>query len=234
MKMSKIRLYTWVAISAGIPLLSGCFSNGAAYLDSKCSSFSSASVSKTYFIDQIQVEDEFNLLGLIRLPREVRVDPNEKKPEGKTFFAGNKDRGRKFVRWLDAQGPFGRNFATTRTGGDEPISIKAVITKKNANGAIAKCNNFLSSVTLNIWPWYHSADVDYRIEVESPTGIKDAQFRLQERSLTSWLPLALCPVPAWADYRDMSDNPVEESLEAEQVGRCVVSLLAEKSNPKSK
>lgn len=35
---------------------------------------------------------------------------------------------------------------------------------------------------------------------------------------------------AWADYRDMTANPVEESLKAEQVGRCVISLLAEKYN----
>ena len=85
-------------------------------------------------------------------------------------------------------------------------------------------------MTLNIWPWYHSADVDYSIEVKSSARIEKEQFRLQERSLTSWLPLALCPVPAWADYRDMTANPVEESLEAEQVGQCVIFLLDEKAN----
>ena len=134
------------------------------------------------------------------------------------------------IRWLDTDGPFKNKFATTSAEGYEPISIKAVISKTNANGGVAQFNNILAFLTFNIWPWYHSADVDYSIEVKSSAGIKKEQFRLQERSLTSWLPLALCPVPAWADYRDMTAYPVEESLEAEQVGRCIISLLAEKAD----
>ena len=226
MKMNKMRLYTWVVLSAGIPLLSGCFSNGAAYFDSKHNSFSSASVSKTYYIEQIEVESDTNILKKL-------LTQKAEKSEGKTFFTGDIERGRKVARWLDAYGPFKHNFATTRAKGSEPISVKAVISKTNANGAGAKFNNLFAFLTLNIWPWYHSADVDYSIEVKSSARIEKEQFRLQERSLTSWLPLALCPVPAWADYRDMTANPVEESLEAEQVGQCVIFHLDEKANSKN-
>ena len=225
--MSKMNLKELVVLSAGITLLSGCFSNGAAYFDSKCTSFSGASVSKKYYIEEFDVDGDASLFGVL-------LHPQTEKTEDKTFFTGTGsiERGRKVVRWLDAYGPYKHNFATTRTNGYEPISIKAVISKTDANGAVAKCNNFLAFFTLNIWPWYHSADVDYSIEVKSSAGIKNEQFRLQERSLTSWLPLALCPVPAWADYRDMTAYPVEESLEAEQVGRCIISLLAEKADSK--
>lgn len=225
--MNRMSLKAVVVLSAGVTLLSGCFSNGAVYFDSKCSSFKDASVSKQYYIEQFEVDGDASLFGVL-------LHPQTEKTEGKTFFTGTGsiERGRKVVRWLDAYGPYKHNFATTRTNGYEPISIKAVISKTDANGAVAKCNNFLAFFTLNIWPWYHSADVDYSIEVKSSAGIKNEQFRLQERSLTSWLPLALCPVPAWADYRDMTAYPVEESLEAEQVGRCILSLLAEKANSK--
>ncbi len=223
--MNRTRVFVSVALAAGVTLLSGCFCNGAAYLDSKCSSFSAASVSKKYYIEQIEFDGDASLLDRL-------IHPKIEKTDGKTFYTGtgNIERGRKVARWLDVQGPFGRNFSTTRTEGYEPISIKAVISKTNANGGVAQLNNLLACLTLNVWPWYHSADVDYSIEVKSSAGIKNEQFRLQERSLTSWLPLALCPVPAWADYRDMTADPVEESLEAEQIGRCIVSILAGESN----
>ena len=223
--MKKIKLCALVALSAGTTLLSGCFHNGAVCFDSKCNTSSGASVSKKYYIEEFEVDGDASFL-------EIFLHSKTEKAEGKTFFTGKGsiERGRKVVRWLDAYGPYKHNFATTRTNGYEPISIKAVISKADANGAVAKCNNFLAFFTLNIWPWYHSADVDYSIEVKSSAGIKNEQFRLQERSLTSWLPLALCPVPAWADYRDMTAYPVEKSLEAEQVGRCIISLLAEKAD----
>ena len=222
--MKKIKLCALVALSAGTTLLSGCFHNGAVCFDSKCSAFSGASVSKKYYIKQIDVDDGVSLLDRL-------VQPKTGKTDGKTFAGKrNVERGRKVIRWLDTDGPFKNKFATTSAEGYEPISIKAVISKTNANGGVAQFNNILAFLTFNIWPWYHSADVDYSIEVKSSAGIKKEQFRLQERSLTSWLPLALCPVPAWADYRDMTAYPVEESLEAEQVGRCIISLLAEKAD----
>ena len=226
MKMKRTRLAELVALAAGTMLLSGCFSNGAAYFDSKCSTFSGASVSKQYYIEQIEVPHEPSAF------RDLFLKQENERIDGKTFLTGDRARGYKIAAWLAAYGPFKRNFSTTREKGAEPISIKAVISKTNANGTVASFNNFLSCVTVNIWPWYHSADVDYSIEVKSSAGIKIEQFRLQERSLTSWLPLALCPVPAWADYRDMTDSPVEKSLEAEQVGRCIISLLAEKADSK--
>lgn len=225
MKMNRMTVLTVFGLSVGIPLLSGCFSNGAANFDPKCNSFREASVVKTYYIEQVEVDGVPSLWSVL-------TNPREKKTEGKTFITGNDiGRGRKFVNWLDAHGPFERNFTTNRAEG-EPLSIKVVVSKTNTNGGVAKCNNFLAFFTLNIWPWYHSWSFDYNVEVKSPNGIKSEQFGLQERSLTSWLPLALCPVPAWADYRDMTDNPVEESLEAEQVGRCIISLLAEKADSK--
>ena len=68
--------------------------------------------------------------------------------------------------------------------------------------------------------------------MKSAAGVKSELFSLQEQSLKSWLPFALCPVPARADYRDWSSSPLETGAETKPIGQCVVSLLDEKSNSK--
>lgn len=159
--------------------------------------------------------------------------PEEVKDTSRMRLVGeigrDKNRGLGVAKWLDRVGPFANNFTTVRNADAEPISISIAISKKNTNGFVASVNNFLSACTLNIWPWYHSWSLDYYVEVKSAAGVKRETFNLQEQSLTSWTPLALCPVPAWADYRASSASPLEEGAEAKQVGQCVISLLGEKS-----
>lgn len=50
MRMNRMMLVAVLGLAVGIPMLSGCFSNGAANYDPKCSSFSEVSVVKTYYI----------------------------------------------------------------------------------------------------------------------------------------------------------------------------------------
>ena len=62
--MKRTRLSELVALATGTMLLSGCFSNGAAYFDSKCSSFSGASVSKKYYIEEFEVDGDASFLEI--------------------------------------------------------------------------------------------------------------------------------------------------------------------------
>ena len=252
-----------VVLAFGMLLMAGCFSNGAVEFDSKCSAFEDAAVSKTYFIEQIEfkgmtalfskektrvssndVTSVSNILGkafteaLAESSLRPVLSPKEAKDENKMMLVGDiyrdKRRALEVANWLADNGPFAGNFIRTRNAGAEPISISVGISRKNTNGVIASLNNFLAVCTINIWPWYHSWSLDYYVEVKSVAGINSEKFSLHEQSLTSWLlPLALCPVPAWADYRDSSAHPLEEGVESKQIGQCVIFLLDDKANPKS-
>ena len=247
-----------VVLAFGVLLTAGCFSNGAVEFDSKCDAFESASVSKNYFIEQIELRGMADLFSKDKACASSNDMASVSNSLGKAFaaalegvssrpvssseevedknrmrlvggFGRDKKRGLGVANWLSHDGPFASNFTTTRNADAELISISIGVSKTNANGAIATVNNFLALCTLNIWPWYHSASLDYYVEVKSAAGVKRETFNLQEQSLTSWTPLALCPVPARADYRASLANPLEEGAEAKQVGQCVISLLGEKS-----
>ena len=184
-KMNRMLLYANVVFAFGTLLMVGCISNGAVKFDSKCSAFERASVSKNYFIEQIELKGMPALLTKDKVcvsSNEVTSVSNslgrafaaaltksslcpgssqeEVKDTGRMRLVGDigrdKKRGLGVAKWLDLDGPFAGNFTTARNADAEPISISIGISKKNTNGFVAAVNNFLSVCTLNIWPWYHS------------------------------------------------------------------------------
>ena len=79
MRMNRMMLVAVLGLAVGIPMLSGCFSNGAANYDPKCSSFSEVSVVKTYYIEQIEVDGYPSLFSAL-------TNSRQGKTEGKTFI----------------------------------------------------------------------------------------------------------------------------------------------------
>lgn len=104
--------------------------------------------------------------------------------------------------WLVAESPKAAVFRPSAEQESVPVTLKVAKTQiENNNGVLAGINNFFAVVTLNIWPAYHSKRNDYTVTAHFKKSNEQVTFSVEESSLTSWLPLALCPVPTKADSR---------------------------------
>ena len=62
-KVYRKLLFVNVVFAFAMLLMAGCFSNGAVEFDSKCDAFERASVSKNYFIEQIELRGMADLFS---------------------------------------------------------------------------------------------------------------------------------------------------------------------------
>ena len=104
--------------------------------------------------------------------------------------------------WFVADSPKAAVFRPSVEGASVPVTLSVAKTRvADNNGVFADINNFFAVITLNIWPAYHSTRNDYTVTAHFEKSVEQVAFSVEESSLTSWLPLALCPVPVSADSR---------------------------------
>ncbi len=113
--------------------------------------------------------------------------------------------------WLVAESPKAAVFRPSVEGVSVPVALSVTKTRvADNNGVFAGINNFFALITLNIWPAYHSARNDYTVTAYFKKSMEQVTFSVEESSLTSWLPLALCPVPVSADSRKPAEFTMVE------------------------
>ena len=113
--------------------------------------------------------------------------------------------------WFVAESPKAAVFRPSVEEDSVPVTLSVAKARvANNNGVLAGINNFFAVVTLNIWPAYHSARNDYTVTAHFEKSVEQVTFSVEESSLTSWLPLALCPVPVSADSRKREEFTMVE------------------------
>jgi len=82
-----------------------------------------------------------------------------------------------------------------------PVYVSVSATKKDANGGIATVNNVFAFCTLTIWPYVSAEEYEYTVTVATVTGNHTAKLNVLNRNWVGLSPLAMIPVPGWADER---------------------------------
>ena len=88
-----------------------------------------------------------------------------------------------------------------------PVYVSVSATKKDANGGIATVNNVLAFCTLTIWPYVSAEEYEYTVTVATVTGNHTTRLNILNRNWVGLSPLAMIPVPGWADERG-GDNEI--------------------------
>lgn len=162
----------------------------------------------------------------------VRVDTPYARSRGGLFGMFTEEENKKtpadrLSDWLVKEAPTAEAFS--RKGDKEakgaPANIIVVGKTRENEGIGTGFNNLLSFVTLNIWPAYGSELCTYDVSVVIDGKKRTTHFEIEERRLTSWLPLGMVPVPAWADSR--GKVRMIDVAEHEKTRQAVLALFGE-------
>ena len=129
--------------------------------------------------------------------------------------------------WLVKESPTADAFRlkTDDTAQGKSASIVVVGRTTDNEGVGTVLNNILSLVTLNLWPAYGSELCTYDVTAVIDGNKKSTHFEIEERRLTSWLPLGLVSVPAMADSRGRIRRI--NDVEARKTRQAVLALFAD-------
>lgn len=117
--------------------------------------------------------------------------------------------------------------------GESSLPVKILITSSTIahnNGAIATIWNVPAFLSLAILPIIESDKEAYTIQAETVVGKHEKTVEICNRTWYSiWTPLALVPVPGWADFRAIGDSGDERLNEyhAQTLAAFTVQLLSE-------
>ena len=133
----------------------------------------------------------------------------------------------RLIDWLVEEAPTADSFS--RKGDDAATGVPANVvvagTSQRDSGIGSRLNNFVAFLTLNIWPVYRSEVCTYDVSAVIDGKKKATHFEVEERLLTSWLPLGMVPVPAMADSRGRVRRINE--VEREKTRLAVLALFAD-------
>lgn len=118
-------------------------------------------------------------------------------------------------------------FVSRNGAAEDAIPLTVTVARKEAaaNGAIASVNNFFSFFTLTIWPWVSSSEYQYDVTLSSAIGKHSCQFIVGERDWSGLTPIAMIPVPGWADER--GDKSEIMDYHAKSIVTALVNIMAQ-------
>ena len=179
-------------------LVAGCASRALVCSPEHLESVSLADVGGHFLLTKVEVDDVkkspsvFGILSGLLVADNVKTSPRSPSED--------------LSDWLVAENPKALVFRPSADEASVPVTLSVAKSRvADNNGWLAGINNFFSLVTLNIWPAYHSTRNDYAVTAHFEKSMEQMAFSVEESSLTSWLPLALCPVPVSADSRVPED-----------------------------
>lgn len=202
--------------------LAGC-QNAAIVLDDSARGLEQAHAGGQFVVEAVSVDTPNLSNGRVELNRSGRHAN-----AGRSSSAGEAGL---LMEWLVSGSSDAEVFRPAEDRRRKSVGSKVKVSGRKADsaGGLASMNNFLSGLTLTIWPWYSSDTYTYDVTVSlAGKQRRHASYSFERRSLFSILPLGKIPVPALADVRGGEADHLGH-LERKIMRQAVTSLFTEEA-----
>lgn len=204
--------------------LAGCY-NSAIVLDETARGMVGARSEGQYVLEKVVVDTPLLTRGSMQVGSSITPAAKEEGGKSSAFSEAGL-----LAEWLIAGSPCAESFrpAEDRARKSVPARVRVVGREKDTAGLLAGMNNILSWGTLNIWPRYSAKTYTYDVVVTIGDVPESRRYSFEQRNLSSFLPLGMFPVPAFADFRGSLAED-EDRVERRMMRDAVASLFTEEA-----